>query len=93
MSERSLGQALLAAGGAQRISSSEFEEIVAEAQAKGVKPALSDRMGALLDARSEYLGALFHAINRDYKGVEGFLRDICKLNESDLRQLRYLYLQ
>ncbi|MDO4399766.1 MAG: tyrosine-protein phosphatase [Coriobacteriia bacterium] len=68
-------------------------EIMAEAEAKREKPALSDRMGALLDARSEYLGALFHAINRDFGGVEGFLRDICKLNAADLRQLRYLYLQ
>ena len=68
-------------------------EIMAEAEAKGEKPALSDRMGALLDARSEYLGALFHAINRDFGGVEGFLRDACKLNAADLRQLRYLYLQ
>lgn len=68
-------------------------QIVAEAQAKGVKPALSDRMGALLDARSEYLGAMFHAINRSYGGVEGFLRDVCKLDAADLRQLRYLYLQ
>jgi protein-tyrosine phosphatase len=68
-------------------------EILAEAEERGVKPSLAHRMGALLEARSEYLGALFHAINRDYTGVEGFLRDICKLNESDLRQLRYLYLQ
>ncbi|MBE6470932.1 MAG: tyrosine-protein phosphatase [Coriobacteriaceae bacterium] len=68
-------------------------EILAEAEEKGAKPALTDRMGALLDARSEYLGSMFHAINRDYGGMEGFLRDICKLNAADLRQLRYLYLQ
>jgi protein-tyrosine phosphatase len=68
-------------------------EIMAEAEAKGVKPALSDRMGALLDARAEYLGSMFLAINRDYGGVEGFLRDICRLDAADLRQLRYLYLQ
>ena len=68
-------------------------EIMAEAAARGVKPALSDRMGALLDARAEYLGSMFLAINRDYGGVEGFLRDICKLDAADLRQLRYLYLQ
>ena len=57
------------------------------------KPALTDRMGALLDARAEYLGSMFMAINRDYGGVEGFLRDICKLDAADLQQLRYLYLQ
>ena len=68
-------------------------EIMAEAEARGAKPALSDRMGALLDARTEYLGAMFHAINRDYGGVNGFLRDICKLDAADLEQLRYLYLQ
>ena len=68
-------------------------EILAEAEAKGVKPAISDRMGALLDARSEYLGAMFHAINQEYGGVEGFLREICCLDAADLRQLRYLYLQ
>lgn len=68
-------------------------EIRAEAEARGVKPALADRIGPLLEARSEYLGALFMAINRDYGGVEGFLRDICRLDEHDLRQLRYLYLQ
>jgi protein-tyrosine phosphatase len=68
-------------------------EIMAEANAKGVKPALADRMGALLDARAEYLGAMFLAINREFGGVEGFLRDICKLDAVDLAQLRYLYLQ
>ena len=67
--------------------------ILAEAQERGVKPALSDRMGALLDARAEYLGSMFMAITRDYGGVEGFLRDICKLDAADLQQLRYLYLQ
>lgn len=68
-------------------------EILAEAEERGAKPALSHRMGALLEARPEYLGSLFHAINRDYGGVEGFLRDICRLDEHDLAQLRYLYLQ
>lgn len=68
-------------------------EIMSVAEEKGVKPALGDRMGALLDARAEYLGAMFHAINRDYGGVAGFLRDVCKLDAADLDQLRYLYLQ
>jgi len=68
-------------------------EIMAEAAEKGEKPALGDRMGALLDARAEYLGAMFHAINRDYGGVAGFLRDVCKLDATDLEHLRYLYLQ
>lgn len=68
-------------------------EIMSVAEEKGVKPALGDRMGALLDARAEYLGAMFHAINRDYGGVAGFLRDVCKLDATDLDQLRYLYLQ
>ena len=76
-----------------RYLASRRREIMAEAEAKGVKPALGDRMGALLDARAEYLGAMFHAINRDYGGVAGFLRDICKLDAADLEQLRYLYLQ
>lgn len=68
-------------------------EIMAAAEERGVKPAISDRMGALIDARSEYLGAMFHAVNENYGGVEGFLRDICKLDATDLQQLRYLYLQ
>ena len=68
-------------------------EIMAEAEQKGVKPALGDRMGALLDARSEYLGAMFHAISQNYGGVGGFLRDVCKLDATDLEQLHYLYLQ
>lgn len=68
-------------------------KILAEAAERGVKPSLTDRMGPLLEARAEYLGAMFHAINRDYGGVEGFLREICHLEEPDLQQLRYLYLQ
>ena len=68
-------------------------EILVEARARGVKPALAHRLGALLEARSEYLASSFHAINRDYGGVEGFLREICRLDASDLAQLRYLYLQ
>mgnify|MGYP002627243353 CR=1 FL=1 len=68
-------------------------QIMAECAKRGMKPAISDRMGALIDARAEYLAAMFHAITERYGGVEGFLRDICKLDAADLRQLRYLYLQ
>lgn len=67
--------------------------IMAEAAARGEQPGFADKIGALMEARPEYLNAAFDAMDETYGSIGGFLEDICQISYAEDDQLRQLYLQ
>lgn len=69
------------------------QEIRAAAAARNAKPGFADKIGALMEARPEYLNASFDAMEEAHDSIGGFLEDICQISYAEDDQLRHLYLQ
>jgi protein-tyrosine phosphatase len=67
--------------------------IEAKAALNGGKPEFIDRIGALLEARPEYLNAALDAIDEKHGGLNGFLEDVCGIGYAEDEILRDSFLQ
>lgn len=69
------------------------KQIRDEAARRNEKPGFADKIGALLEARPEYLNAALDAIDETYDSMGGFLEDVCQISYAEDDQLRQMFLQ
>ncbi len=72
---------------------SERKRIRTVAKLRENEPGVEKKLGALLEARAEYLNAFFDAIDENFGSFEAFLEDACGIGFAEDDELRHLYLQ
>ncbi|WEV43781.1 tyrosine-protein phosphatase [Lactobacillus sp. ESL0684] len=69
------------------------EDFLAKAKAKGANEATLNIIKDFQTVHPEYIDHVFETLDKNYGGVNNYLRDIMKLTDDEISQLRKIYLE